>query len=34
MLNPSQSNRAFDLIRKKLYGTGGRIQGLGLKVFP
>jgi hypothetical protein len=34
MLNTSQSNRAFDLVRKKFYGAGGRIQGLGLKVFP
>ena len=33
-MNPDEANRAFEIIRKKFYSTGGRIQGLGLKVFP
>lgn len=34
LLNEGQPNRAFDLLRKKFYCAGDRIQGLGLKVFP
>jgi Protein of unknown function (DUF3800) len=33
-LNPAEANRAFEIIRKKFYSNGGRVQGLGLKVFP
>jgi hypothetical protein len=34
LLNESQPNRAFDLLRKKFYCSGDRIQGLGLEVVP
>lgn len=34
LLNEGQSNRAFDLLRKKFYCAGERFRGLGLKVFP
>lgn len=34
VINPSQPNRAFEIIEKKFYCTGGQIQGRGLKVFP
>lgn len=33
-LRPTQSNRAFDILAKKMYQKKGRIEGLGLKVFP
>ena len=33
-MSPNVANRAFDIIRTKLYSNGGRIRGFGLKVFP
>jgi len=33
-MNPGEPNRAFEILRKKLYSNGGRVQGFGLKVFP
>lgn len=34
LLAENQTNRAFDLISKKFYCTGGQVLGRGLKVFP
>lgn len=34
MINPNERNRAFEIICKKLYRAGGRVDGIGLKVFP
>lgn len=35
VLRPDQPNRAFDALEPKLRrGTGGRVRGFGLKVFP
>jgi len=33
-MNPGEANRAFEIISRKLYSNSGRIEGLGLKVFP
>jgi hypothetical protein len=35
LLDPSQPNRAFELLRPKFYGAeSGSIVGKGLKCFP
>ena len=34
MIDEGQPNRAFEIIERKLYRNGGKIQGFGLKVFP
>jgi hypothetical protein len=34
LIREDQPNRAFDLIHKKFYGSGGKVRGRGLKVFP
>lgn len=34
MLAPDSTNRAYDIIHKKFYRSGGQIEGRGLKVFP
>ena len=34
VMNPRESNRAFDILEKKFYRHEGRLQGFGLKVFP
>jgi hypothetical protein len=34
VMNATQSNRAFDILKKKLYSPNGSINGWGLKVFP
>ena len=34
LLKDGQPNRAFDLINRKFYCTGGQVLGRGLKVFP
>jgi hypothetical protein len=34
MMDPGTPNRAFEIIAKKLYRSGGRVEGRGLKVFP
>lgn len=33
-MNPAESNRAFEILRKKFYRNGDRVRGFGLKVFP
>ena len=33
-MNPAEPNRAFEILRKKFYSSGGRVKGFGLKVFP
>ena len=34
MMDPATPNRAFEIIYKKLYRSGGQVEGRGLKVFP
>lgn len=34
VLDPNQTNRAFEIIRQKMDSNNGRIEGHGLKVFP
>jgi hypothetical protein len=34
VLDPEQSNRAYDVIEPKLYRYRGRMAGAGLKIFP
>ena len=34
MMNPAEPNRAYDIIARKFYRSGGVIEGRGLKVFP
>lgn len=34
IMNPREGNRAFEIIQKKLYRQGKRVQGFGLKIFP
>jgi Protein of unknown function (DUF3800) len=34
MMDPRAPNRAFDILSKKLYRSGGQVEGRGLKVFP
>jgi hypothetical protein len=34
MMDPQAANRAFDILARKLYRSGGRVEGRGLKVFP
>jgi hypothetical protein len=35
LIDPTQSNRAFDTLEKKLRrNSQGKVQGLGLKVYP
>jgi len=34
ILNPKQRNRAWEILREKLFQIEGRLKGLGLKVFP
>lgn len=33
-MNPAEPNRAFEVLRRKLYSNRGKIQGFGLKIFP
>lgn len=34
VMNPGQANRAYDILKEKLYQPGGDVDGWGLKVFP
>lgn len=34
LIRPQQTNRAFQIIEKKLYKVGGKVDGIGLKYFP
>jgi hypothetical protein len=34
VLRPTQANRAFEIIKKKLFAKNGSYQGYGLKIFP
>lgn len=34
IIDSGQSNRAWDIIEKKLYREAGRFEGYGLKIFP
>ncbi|WP_131783898.1 DUF3800 domain-containing protein [Legionella gresilensis] len=34
IITPSQQNRAFDILEKKLHRVGGDYRGFGLKCFP
>jgi hypothetical protein len=34
MMAPDTPNRAFEILYKKLYRSGGQVEGRGLKVFP
>ncbi|HEX3528086.1 MAG TPA: DUF3800 domain-containing protein [Thermoanaerobaculia bacterium] len=34
VMDPNTPNRAFDIIYKKFYQSGGQVDGRGLKVFP
>ena len=34
ILNPAQSNKAYEILRQKFYTKGQRINGYGLKCFP
>jgi len=34
LIRPQQTNRAFQIIEKKLYKVDGKVDGVGLKYFP
>jgi len=34
IMDPKTPNRAFDILYKKFYQSGGQVEGRGLKVFP
>jgi len=34
VLRPNQSNRAYDVLKKKFHNNNGVVNGIGLKVFP
>ena len=33
-MRPDEANRAFEIINRKFYNNCGKIEGLGLKIFP